>query len=178
MGRDKAALELEGVALATRIARRLDELFEEVVLVGGDPPADAPGRRVPDVEGIPCALRGLVGALSACRAERVLVVATDLPFVRADLLLGLVAWPAADAVVPRPPDGPQPLCALYRREAVLSRARERLRGEDLSLHGLLASIETRHLEGADLAALDPDGLSLTNLNTPEDLARVSGASRG
>ena len=37
-GRDKARAEVGGIAMATRLARLLDDLFEEVVLVGGDPP--------------------------------------------------------------------------------------------------------------------------------------------
>lgn len=172
MGRDKAALEVGGVASATRVARTLAALVEDVVLVGGDPPADAPGRRAPDPPGPRCALRGLVGALDACAAGRVLVVATDLPFVSPDLLLALVAWPEADAVVPRPADGVQPLCALYRRAAALDAARRALADGRLALHALLDDLETRYLDGADLAAVDPDGRALLNLNTPEDLARA------
>jgi molybdopterin-guanine dinucleotide biosynthesis protein A len=172
MGSDKAALAVGGVTLATRVARCLARLCEDVVLVGGDPPADAPGRRVPDVDGPRCALRGLVAALDATRAERVLVVATDLPLVTPDLLLALVAWPEADAVVPRAADGAHPLCALYRRERALAVARPHLAEGRLALTALLAALDTRYLEGDDLRAVDPDGTALTNLNTPEDLARV------
>jgi molybdopterin-guanine dinucleotide biosynthesis protein A len=172
MGSDKARLAVGGVPSATRVASALAALCEDVVLVGGDPPPDAAGRRVPDGPGPRCALRGLVAALDAPRAERVLVVATDLPFVTADLLLALVAWPEADAVVPRSPDGAHPLCALYRREPVLAVARRHLAEERLALHALLEAIETRYFDGADLAAVDPDGRALTNLNTPEDFAQA------
>ncbi len=172
MGSDKAQLAVGGVASATRVARCLALLCEDVVLVGGEPPADAPGRRAPDGEGPRCALRGVVAALAAARAERVLVVATDLPFVTPDLLLALVAWPEADAVVPRTPDGAHPLCALYRREHALAAARRNLAAERLALSELLGAIETRYLEGDDLRAVDPDGIALTNLNTAEDVARA------
>ena len=57
MGRDKAQLAHDGVPLATRTARLLAAHFEEVLLVGGAPPDGAPGRRVPDPDGPPCALR-------------------------------------------------------------------------------------------------------------------------
>ena len=39
-------MSLGGIPLATRIAALLSRLFEEVLLVGGSPPEDAPGRRV------------------------------------------------------------------------------------------------------------------------------------
>jgi molybdopterin-guanine dinucleotide biosynthesis protein A len=173
MGRDKAHVALAGEAIATRLARRLDTLCEELLLVGGDPPATAPGRRVPDLEGTRCALRGLASALDAARAERVLVLATDLPFVSEALLLALVAWPEADVVLPQDPGGPQPLCAVYRREPVLRAAARRLAArEGLALHALLAEVEVRVLPQDVLAALDPTGTALINVNTPADLARA------
>jgi molybdopterin-guanine dinucleotide biosynthesis protein A len=127
---------------------------------------------VPDVDGPRCALRGLVGALEASAAPRVLVAATDLPLLTADLVLALVAWPEADAVVPRSADGAHPLCALYARDAVLPLARARLASGRLALSELLAALETAWLEGPDLALVDPDGLALFNANRPEDLARA------
>ena len=172
MGRDKARVEIGGVATATRIARRLDELFDEVLLVGGDPPPDAPGRRCPDGDGPACALRGLTSALGAATRERVLVVATDLPLVSADLLLALVAWPEADAVLPRDAEGLQPLCALYRRDAVQPVARARLAAGDLALRGLIDAIDASTLGAEDLARVDPDGTALANVNTPEDVVRA------
>ncbi len=178
MGRDEAALPVGGVAAATRMATLFETLFEEVLLVGGSPPPDAPGRRVPDPEGPRCALRGLVGALAAAGAPRVLVAATDLPLLGADLALALVAWPEADAVVPRTPDGAHPLCALYAREAVLPVARANLASGRLALHELLEAVDTAWLEGPDLALVDPDGSALLNANRPEDLARAEAILAG
>jgi molybdopterin-guanine dinucleotide biosynthesis protein A len=172
MGRDKAQLLVGGVAAATRAARLLAELFEEVLLVGGSPPADAPGRLVADPPGPRCALRGLVGALAAARSERVLAVATDLPLIQADLLLALVAWPEADAVVPHPSEGPQPLCALYRRETTLDAARRRLAVGQLAMRGLLEDLSVTYLDAEALAAVDPRGDAFTNVNTPGELERV------
>jgi molybdopterin-guanine dinucleotide biosynthesis protein A len=169
MGADKARLEIEGEAAAVRIARRLAALFEDVLLVGGEPPPEAPGRRVEDPEGSRSALRGLVAALAAARGERVLVLATDLLGVTPDLLLALLAAPEAEVVAPRSAAGPEPLCALYRREPVLAEAQRRLAAGHLALHELLAALRVHWLEGDDLAAVDPDGAALANVNTPEDL---------
>ena len=170
MGADKAQLELDGEPVATRLARRLAALCEDVLLVGGAPPASAPGRRVPDPAGPRSALRGLVGALEAARAERVLVLAPDLIGVTPELLLALVAAPEADVVAPRTAAGPEPLCALYRREPVLAEARRRLGAGELALHALLGAASVFWLEGEDLRALDRSGRALANVNTPEDLA--------
>jgi len=169
MGADKAQLEIDGEPVAARLAARLGALCEEVLLVGGSPPAAARGRRVPDPDGPRSALRGLVGALEASAAERVLVVATDLLGVTPDLLLALVAAPEADVVAPRTAGGPEPLCALYRREPVLLEARARLAAGRLALHELLGALSVHWLEGDELAAVDPTGAALLNVNTPAEL---------
>jgi molybdopterin-guanine dinucleotide biosynthesis protein A len=171
LGRDKGTLPVGGVPSATRVARTLASLCEEVLLVGGAPPGDAPGRRVADPEDAPrCALRGLVTALAAAAGERVLVVATDLPLVSPALLLALVAWPDAGAVAPRPGGLAQPLCALYAREGALAVARARLARGERALQGLLAELGASYLDDADLAAVDPAGIALTNVNTLADWA--------
>ncbi len=170
MGSDKAQLEIGGEPAAARLAALLGELCEEVLLVGGDPPPTARGRRVADLEGPRCALRGLVGALEAATAERVLVLATDLLGVTPDLLLALIAAPEADVVAPRTARGAEPLCAVYRREPVLTEARARLATGRLALHELLAALSVHWLEGDDLAALGDGARTLANVNTPAELA--------
>jgi molybdopterin-guanine dinucleotide biosynthesis protein A len=175
MGRDKAHVEIDGAAAATRISHLLADLFEDVLIVGGDPPASASGRRVADPEGPQCALRGIAAALAATACERAVVVATDLPFVTPDLLLALVAWPEADAVVPRDASGRHPLCAIYRREPVLAAARARLADGRLAVQGMLDAVDSVSIDAADLAQVDPDGRALMNVNTPEDLERARAA---
>ncbi len=170
MGRDKARLAIAGVACATRIASLLDELFEDLLLVGGDPPEEAPGRRVPDVTGPSCGLRGVVGALESAREERVLLVATDLPLLTPDLLLALIAWPEVDALVARDAHGRQPLCGIYRKRSALAAERERLSQGKLALAGWLDALDAHSLPTDVMTSFDPDGVALSNLNTPADLA--------
>jgi molybdopterin-guanine dinucleotide biosynthesis protein A len=124
------------------------------------------------VPGPRSALRGIVSALAAASAERVLVLATDLPCVTPDLLLALVAWPEADVVVPRDAHGRHPLCALYRREPVLERARAHLAEGRLKLQPLLEAVATSEFGNADIARVDPEGIALVNVNTPAELERV------
>ncbi len=173
MGRDKAHLEWNGEALATRTARQLAACFEDVLLVGGTPPGDAPGRRVPDLTGPQCALRGVVGALEAAPTERVLIVATDLPLLGPELLLALVAWPEADVVLPCRDGRLEPLCAIWSRAAALPAARAALAAGRLALHELIAELHVQRLEGEDLRAVDPTGRMLANANTPEEWQRLA-----
>ena len=133
---------------------------------------------MPDLPGPRCALRGLASALAAARAERVLVLATDLPLVGDELLLGLCAWPEADAVLARDAEGPQPLCAVYRRERALAVARRRLAPAASSRCATCWSSSRRACSPSDVQrALDPDGSALTNVNTPEELERLEARLR-
>ena len=170
MGSDKAQLEWQGDAWSTRIARLLDRLFGETLLIGGNPAPDAPGRRVDDLPGPACALRGLVTALEAASSERVLVVATDLPLLEVDLLLALTAWPEADAVVPVDAHGEQPLCAIYRREACLPVAHARLEANQLALRGWLDELQTSRVALSAFGFDTEEAAVLTNVNTPQELA--------
>lgn len=187
MGRDKSQLSLDGESLAARSARLLARCFEEVLLVGAPPAAAALCaplglRLAADPPGPRCPLRGLVGALAAAQAPRVVVIATDLPGLCDDLPLALSAWPDADAVVPRRGGRPEPLCALWRRDAVLPLARARLEAGAagaaagaLSLRALIEALgNVRWLEEPELAALDPGGRALFNVNTPADWADWTG----
>ncbi len=146
-----------GEEAPARIAKLLDTLLAEVLLVVAKPgePGVA-GRVVPDVASPPgpaCPLRALVSALEAACSDRGLVVGCDVATVNAELLLALIAFPESDAVVPRDADGPRPLCGIYRRDTVLAVARRLLASGELDLQGLLATVKTTYLEGADLAAV-------------------------
>lgn len=168
MGSDKAMLLRDGVPLATHAAELLAGLCVDVMLVGGDPPASAPGRAVEDPEGPQSALRGLCAALGAATTERVIALATDLPLVTPDLLLALSAWPEHAAVVPRNSDGTHALCGIYRVADVLPVARQHLADGVLSLRGLLDVVDTAFIEGDVLDALSDGGQALTNVNQPAD----------
>ncbi len=175
MGRDKARLELAGEPLALRTARLLATVCDRIWLVGGDPPPGTPGRIRPDVPGPRSALRGLVSALATSTASRVLVLATDMPFVERPLLERLLEPSAGAARIPRTRDGAHPLCGVYRRERVLPVARARLSAGELSLQQLLAVIDVDWLEGTELASVDRLGRALTNVNTPEQWRRARGS---
>ncbi len=172
MGRDKAHLEWEGEAWSTRTAKMLAGLFSETLLIGGAPEERAPGLRIEDPAGPQCALRGLVAALEAATSPRVLIVATDLPLLCADLLLALCAWPAGEIVVPADQDGDHPLCAIYERESCLRVARANLEADRLSLNELLAIVGCDRVTIEQLGLTDLGRAPLSNVNTPDELASL------
>lgn len=174
----KALLEVGGQTVLARQVAILRSLFSELLLVVGD---DAPYRAlaasldlrlIRDREPARGPLAGLQAALGATRADALVVVGCDLPFLDPALLqLVRDEAPWAQAVVPRVAGRPQPLHARYSR-SILPHVEARLRRDALRLLGLLDDLEVAWLDEPRLRALDPTLRGLTNLNTPEDLARA------
>ncbi len=174
-GADKAALRLGAARVIDRQLAALSGVTDDIVIVGNDPARYATLRLpvLPDVIPGAGALGGIYTALVRARSDVVLIVACDLPFVSAALLERLVGdlTDDVDAVIPRSPRGLEPLCAVYHRRCAAS-ARTRIDRGELQVSDLAREIRVRELEGAALAAYDPDGRLFVNLNTPHDYARA------
>ena len=135
---------------AARIARCLAMLFEEVICVGSEPPADTGARRADEVDGPSGVLRDIGSALAAATAERVLVVAAGAEEASPELLLALAAWPEAEAVLPRAPGAAGPSCGLYQRETALRAFHEQVASGRSDVDAWLEALDTAHV--------DPDAL--------------------
>lgn len=134
--------------------------------------ADLPVTVVTDIVDDAGAVGGIHAALSAATAERVLVVAGDMPWLTTDALATLADVPAgADGRWVVSPRGPEPLLACYRRRA-LGRLTRWLHDGGRRASDLGTVLVLDALTGAALEALDPEGRLTTNVNTPEDLRRV------
>jgi molybdopterin-guanine dinucleotide biosynthesis protein A len=174
MGRDKLLLPLgEGTMLETVFGALLP-LVERLRLIGRESVPGLPLEAVqPDIHPGLGPLSGIHAALATANADRVLVVACDLPFVTTVFLRGLVEAlsPDLDAVVPCPGGQPVAVCALYRvtcLEAVAARIERR----ELAASDFARSLRARFLGDSDLSRLDPSGRCLLNLNTPLDYEKA------
>src|SRR5438128_5766703 len=159
MGADKSQLRFGRQTAVERITTALHSATAQVFLVGSRPePADPGLEIVRDVHERWGALGGIHAALSVCQAEWAAIVACDLPFVTGDLFLRLFVLAqrtrleVLDAIVPVQPDGrPQPLCAFYRQESCLKEAERLIAGGEHTPRALLATVQTRWVEFAELA---------------------------
>jgi molybdenum cofactor guanylyltransferase len=169
IGGDKAIVELEGRPLIAYAVEALHAVCDEVVVVakaGTVLPALAGLSAVwvePDEPQHP--LTGVVHALREAQGRPVLVLPVDLPLMDAGTLrLLLETDPAgAVAVVPRVHGRLQPLCALYRPEALAAL-------EGFAVDGRATEI----VEGIGICAVEaPDPTAFANVNRPEDLLQVA-----
>jgi molybdopterin-guanine dinucleotide biosynthesis protein A len=175
-GADKSALHVGRASIFERQVAALHGLADRVFVVASHPPEFTGVRPVPVVpDRLPDAgaLGGVYTALVESAGPYVLVIACDLPFLTAPLLARLVELAADpfDAVVPRTPDGLQPLCAVYARRLV-EPVRRQIELGHLKIQDLFGAIRVRELGPDEIAAFDPDGRLFFNVNTPGDLERA------
>ncbi len=163
MGTDKALVEVDGEALAARVARQIAPVCGTVSLVGD--PAKYGALGYPVVadrftgEG---PLAGIEAALRTSAAEWNLIVACDMAELDAAMLEALFAG-GADCNVAAYADGRfEPLCGVYRRRCHAA---------------ILAAIEAGVrrvkdvLPGLGLRYVRVETSQIPNLNTPEDVER-------
>jgi molybdopterin-guanine dinucleotide biosynthesis protein A len=173
----KPFLNVGGRTIAERQLALLRPALARVLVVANDPAlwAAMGVEVVPDRFAKVGPLGGIHAALAALGnddCDAVVCLAGDLPFVTPALIAALRdRAPSADAVAARTAGGIEPLCSRYAR-AVFPSVDARVRAGELAVHAFLEGGAVDWIEGADLAALDPDGISFFNVNTPEDLRRA------
>ena len=115
-------------------------------------------------------LGGLHALLKWMPSEWALVVSCDQPFVRVNLLHGIISHSdcTADAVVARTPERLQPMPGLYRKSClpVVEGALER--GEH-RIQDVFRNLSLCELAGEDLDCLELEHSSFININTPQDV---------
>lgn len=175
-GRAKALLPVGGRKIIDRLLAVLRPIADEVLIVAND---SGPYSRF----GVPVRadrlresgpLGGVHAALTGSGSPHTLVVAGDMPFLNGPFLEHLLrAGQSADVdvAVPRTGDGPHPLCACYRVSCAAAIER-RIAAGALKVSDVLDDVRTRELPAREIAAFDPDGVLLFNVNTPADHARA------
>jgi molybdopterin-guanine dinucleotide biosynthesis protein A len=177
MGQDKALLPFLGRPLISRVIDRVSIVADELLVTTNRPeayrflglpliPDRIPGRG---------ALGGLFTALSAGRYPLVAVVACDMPFVSADLLVAernLLESEGFDAVMPRTEGGTEPFHAVYRRATCLPAIQSALDVQKWRVDSWFHLVHLRFISSEDVRQHDPQGLAFWNVNTPEEFQQA------
>ncbi len=172
MGSNKAFLKIAEERLIDRNIRLLRNIFKDVLIVVSDPLEYmlAEATIVTDIFPGRGALGGLYTGLFFAPDKYAFVMACDMPFLN----LSFVEYMAEkaegyDIVVPSPPDGLQPLCAVYSR-VCLPAIKNLLDKNRLQIRKFYPGHKVLEIPAAKLSSFDPAGRMFTNINTPEDFA--------
>jgi molybdopterin-guanine dinucleotide biosynthesis protein A len=173
-GADKCRLIVGGRPIIVRQIDVLQRVANPVFIVANAAErfADLGVAVQPDAIPVAGALAGLYTALVASPADRVIVVACDLPFLNAGLLARLVERAqGADGAWVETSRGPEPFLACYRTEAAPIIRREieagRLRAGDLG-----KILAMRAIDEAELREFGSPDRLLANVNTPDEYERI------
>jgi len=163
-GRDKAWLARAGVPQVQRIATRFGA---ETVAVLVSANRDLPRYARVDLDAVPDRiagagpLSGLDALAAACRTPWLFTLPVDLVDANDCVLRTLVAQRSDHGASAQDDDGPQPLVALWRVDALREAVAAALAANEFAVHTLQARL--------DLPAVRFEGVRFGNLNTPEDL---------
>jgi molybdopterin-guanine dinucleotide biosynthesis protein A len=174
MGRDKALVQLGDKPLIEHVLDRVQGLGDEILITTNQPEdyAYLGLRMASDREPGAGALAGLLTALEASTGDHTLLVACDMPFLQVELLQHLVRHRSqAQVVVPRRKGHFEPLLAIYAASVLPPVSRALAKGERRMI-SFFPEVKIHAVGEAQLAHLDPEGLSFFNVNTPEDLRQA------
>ena len=172
MGRDKAALEIEGQLLWQRQLATLRATGASELLISGRPDGPYADAGLPIIDDLtPGAgpLAALEAVLPRITTSHLIVLAIDLPAMRADFLQMLVKMALAKgcSVIPESEGRFEPLAAVYA-PSLLPLVIECLRGDDRSMQNLLRAAVKQQLAIAHPISAEAQTF-FRNLNSPEDL---------
>jgi len=175
LGRDKVALQLGGRSLALWVNEALAPLVTTTWLITNQPLAhQALGLPLlTDLRPFQGPAGGLITALFYARTPWVLAAAVDNPFLAPALLAALAAragHTSRPAVVCRSPRGLEPFPGVYAVR--LLPALQNFLQTDRRPTRFLEACRPQVLSETEVLALDPEGRSFFNLNTPRDLRRA------
>lgn len=174
-GRDKLAEPIDGKALLDHAIDAVRSSAAEIIVVV----APDRGRSVPrgvrlvrDDARFEGPLAGLMAGLRAAREPVVLVTAGDMPELQPEVieaLLATLATSGMNAAVLEEGGRPRPLPMSIAREPARHAAERLIADGERRLRALLDALTTTVIAEADWRALDPDGRSLRDIDTPDDL---------
>jgi molybdenum cofactor guanylyltransferase len=175
MGRDKALIDYQGRPIIVHVINTLRVLTDDIMVVSNraDLYRSFGARVVTDYDPPSGPLGGIAVGLQAVNHDVAVVVACDMPFLNVSLLRWLIDLAeGVDAVVPQTGGEFEPLHAVYRQKCHDPIVRRLARGERRVI-SFFADVRLRPVPEAEWRVLDPEGRSLVNLNTPDDLGLLS-----
>lgn len=175
-GRDKALVEIDGMAMLLRMRMLLSSVAQPVNVIA--PPLRYAALGIASMsdrwEG-QGPLAGIITALLASRenakaAEWNLIVGCDMPFLTREWLSYLVERSlvsAAEVVAPRSAQGLEPLCACWRTSAA-AKLQSVFGGGVRKITEAMKSLEMEVVDEADWKRFDTAGRLFWNMNTTAD----------
>ena len=178
-GKNKALASISGKRILDRIYEVFNILFDKIILVTNDPLQymEWDFDIVTDIFPIRSSLTGIHTGLFYLTTPYAFFVACDIPFIKKELIEILLdgVEPGIDIVIPETSKGVEPLCSVYSKRC-FKPIEEQLEKKSLKIQQVFQKVRVKKVSEDILRTIDPDLVSLSNINTPDDLARAKQAA--
>jgi len=174
MGRNKAFIEINGERIIERTIRLFQRHFSEIILVTNEPLdyLDFDVKIVTDLIKGKSSLGGIYTGLFHASSDHALVVACDMPFIDETFIGYMIdSIGAHDIVVPNPPDGLQPLHAIYSKRC-LPHIKNLIRKDRLKITGFYKKSKTLIIPPDVIQSFDSWETMFLNVNSRQDLQEL------
>jgi len=178
LGVDKSLLQIGKRTMIEHVMENISDVVDEIWVVARD---EEQGKRIISKLGEanmaydyilgygPVA--GMLAGLQSARAEYVIVLACDMPFVNSDVVNLLFSLAKGyDAAVPRWPDGRiEPLHAVYERKKMAGACEKAIEEGKRNILAPLSTLQTHYVSTEAIKKIDPELKTFVNVNVPHDL---------
>lgn len=173
MGFNKALIEINGVSIIERTVNLFKEIFDEIIIITNTPLEyeQFDVKIAADLIKDAGALGGIYTGIFHASSNHSFAAACDMPFLDKDIILKMLDISMEGyAIVPFANDKFHPLHAVYSKKC-LKPMEEAIKSGDLRINNLLKKIRIKKVE--DIFIKEPAMLSLCNVNTMEDLNKIT-----
>ena len=174
MGHNKAAVEFDGLPLVKKTVMLFKKLFPEVIVVSRitGKYGDLGCREVCDIFPQKGAIIGILTGLVNSSTEYIFTAACDMPFLQEDVISLIVLKGQRSSVcLPELSGKKHPLHALYSKKCrdPIIRFIEEGNKSIIRFVASLRAKEIKTITDEEIIRVDPEALSLFNMNTPAEL---------
>jgi molybdopterin-guanine dinucleotide biosynthesis protein A len=181
--REKALININGKLLIELIIERLEKVVDRIIISVRDIRQGELLKAVLsreywfayDIYKNTGPMSGILSGLSTCRDEYCFITACDMPFIDENVVRLLFRRSKNyDAAIPRWEDGfLEPLYAVYRRAPMIHETKNAIeRGETVILAPIFR-MNVNFVPVDDIRSFDPDLRTFVNINTEEDIQKLS-----
>lgn len=174
-GKNKALLRIDGKRILDCIYEVFSILFDKIILVTNDPLQYMEWNLdiVTDIFPIRSSLTGIHAGLFYITTPYAFFAACDVPFLKKELVETLFngVKPNIDIVIPETSKGFEPLCSIYSKRC-LQPIEAQIEKKSFKIQQIFQKVRVKKISENILRTVDPDLLSFSNINTPDDLDRA------
>ncbi|MBW2603044.1 MAG: molybdenum cofactor guanylyltransferase [Deltaproteobacteria bacterium] len=171
-GKNKALVRIDGKRILDHIYEVFTILFDKIILVTNDPVQYMEWNFdiVTDIFPIRSSLTGIHAGLFYITTPYAFFAACDIPFIKKELIQILLdgVEPSIDIVIPETSKGVEPLCSVYSKRC-FKPIEEKLEKKSLKIQEIFQKVRVKKIPEDILRTTDPDLVSFSNINTPDDL---------